>query len=170
MAVRSVLLRTQRGVHRSNLVLRKGCRGFDGEFCYALPGCYQRHGFAMRKPSGDGFGITDRGRETEPLHASTRQGFKPRQTDPELPPTLRSSEVVNLVNNHRLNRTQHGTEVFAAEHQLKRLWCGHEEVWRVSSLFRSLGLTRVAVPDINAQSHGLGKFAQAPVNVAIESS
>ena len=124
----------------------------------------------MRKPSGDGLGITDRGRETEPLHASTRQGFKPRQTDPELPPTLRSSEVVNLVNNHRLDRTQHGPEVFTAEHQLKCLWCGHEEVWRVPSLFRSLGLTRVAVPDINAQSHVLSKFAQAPVNVAIEGS
>ena len=74
---------------------------------------------------------------------------------------------MDLVHHHGLNRAQHGSQIFAAEHELEGLWRGHQEVRGFPRLFGTLRLGGIAVANVNPQADGLGQFGQSTVNVPV---
>ena len=75
---------------------------------------------------------------------------------------------MDLVDDHRLNGAEHGSQILSGEHQLKRLGCGDQKVRWTASLFGPLRLRGVTVTHVHAQADRFGQFLQATVNVAIE--
>ena len=102
------------------------------------------------------------------MNGTAGQAVQPSEADAELPAALRGCKVVNLVNDDRFDRAQHGTDVFPTEEQLKGLRRRDQKVGWSPGLFGTLGLWRITVPNIHTKTDRLSEFRQSPVDVAVQ--